>query len=145
MRMFTYDKSLKSLDAKMGGMMQPYPMDGVHIAVVAEVGEPKANKSGKMSIKVRFDIVNSDASMPLYINTAIDGSWENSWQGIDRWNQLCEALNIAEGDFQDSFLIGCTLMIEVITKNEYKNIKKMWACTEAQQEKAVQWMSKRGV
>jgi len=145
MRMFTYDKSLKSLDAKMGGMMQPYPLDGIHIAVVAEIGEPKCNKAGKMSLRIRFDIVDSNASMPLYINCAIDGSWENSWQGIDRWNQLCEALNIAEGDFQDTFLIGCTLMLEVVTRNEYKNIKKMWACTESQQEKAVQWMSKRGV
>lgn len=150
-RILTYDKSEKIVDTGGSGFeRRPMPIDGNHIAVVAEMGEPFERKSdGAFVMSIKLDIVQSEAQITLWFDCNRDGSFRNNWKGLGKFHKFCDALNLQEGSYQDSAFIGCALMIEVVSSKgksgqTYKNVAKMWPCSETENNRAIEWLADRG-
>lgn len=142
MRLLTYDPNNRPPSDSGDDDNRPTPPDGDHLAVVELIGEPRC-KNDKWSCLIRLGIVGMDAKISIWIECNSDGAWSNSWRGLGKWNSFCAALNLKEGTYNDGAFYGSPLMITVKTKGEYKNVTKMWACSQSESDKAAEWLASR--
>ena len=117
---------------------------GDHVVIIKDITDPKKTKKGdKWGCFFVFEDCKNSSVISMWVQCNEDGSWIDSFSSLGKFNRVCEAIGIGEGNyFLDAFLNRC-LMINVERQEEYLRVKRMWMCCEEEREVAIDYLSRK--
>ena len=119
------------------------PPVGDQVAIVRDITDPKRTKTGdKFGCMFMFESCKNGGRIGMWVQCDENGDFLDSWNSRGKFQHLCHAIGLAEGQYYLDAFLGRCLMIEVEEVNGRLNIKRMWECTEDEREIAVDYLSR---